>query len=80
VKEKTRGVPDSDPTAHARISRIVCANNRDAAANIGFDDAEPYREVSAPLENRKIKIEQSDDASAKEVFEAWARKADKVPY
>ena len=64
----------------ARISRIVFANSRDAAANVGFDDAELYREVSAPLENRKIKIEQSDDVDAKEVFEAWARKADKVPY
>jgi tRNA(Arg) A34 adenosine deaminase TadA len=64
----------------ARISRIVFANSRDAAANIGFDDAALYSEVSAPLENRKIKIEQSEDASAKEVFEAWARKADKVTY
>jgi tRNA(Arg) A34 adenosine deaminase TadA len=64
----------------ARISRIVCANSRDAAANIGFDDAHLYREVSAPLENRKINIEQIDDVDATEVFEAWARKADKVPY
>jgi guanine deaminase len=64
----------------ARISRIVFANSRDAAANIGFDDAALYSEVSAPLEKRKMKIEQSDDASAKEVFEAWARKADKVAY
>jgi guanine deaminase len=64
----------------ARISRIVFANSRDAAANVGFDDAELYREVSASLENRKIKIEQSDDVDAKDVFEAWARKADKVPY
>ncbi len=64
----------------ARIARIVFANSRDAAANIGFDDAALYREASAPLENRKIKIEQSDDAGAKEVFEAWARKPDKVPY
>jgi guanine deaminase len=64
----------------ARISRIVYANSRDAAADIGFDDAALYREVSAPLQNRKIKIEQSDDADAKQVFEAWARNADKVPY
>ena len=64
----------------ARISRIVFANSLDAAADIGFDDAELYREVSAPLEKRKMKIEQRGDAGAKEVFEAWARKADKVPY
>jgi guanine deaminase len=64
----------------AGISRIVFANSRDAAANIGFDDAAVYREVSALLENRKIKIEQIDDVEAKEVFEAWARTADKVPY
>jgi guanine deaminase len=64
----------------ARISRIVFANSRDAAANIGFDDAALYSEVSAPLENRKIKIEQSDHIGAKEVFEAWARNADKVRY
>jgi guanine deaminase len=64
----------------ARISRIVFANSRDAAANIGFDDAALYSEVSAPLENRRIKIEQSDDAGAKEAFEAWTRKADKVAY
>ena len=64
----------------ARISRIVFANSRDAAAHIGFDDAALYREVSAPLEHRRIKIEQSDNADAKEVFEAWARMADKVRY
>jgi len=64
----------------ARISRIVFANSRDAAADIGFDDAALYREVSAPLENRKIKIEKSDEVGAKDVFEAWTRKADKVPY
>jgi guanine deaminase len=64
----------------ARISRIVFANSRDAAAHIGFDDAALYREVSAPLEHRRIKIEQSDNADAKEVFEAWARNADKVRY
>ena len=56
------------------------ANSREAAADIGFDDAALYSEVSAPLENRKIKMEQSDHIDAKEVFEAWARKADKVPY
>jgi guanine deaminase len=64
----------------ARISRIVFANSRDAAAHIGFDDAALYREVSAPLENRKVTIAQSDDVDARRVFEAWARKADKVPY
>jgi guanine deaminase len=64
----------------ARISRIVFANGREAASNIGFDDAALYSEVSASLENRKIKIEQSDDVGAKEVFEAWARKPDKVAY
>jgi guanine deaminase len=64
----------------ARISRIVFANSRDAAANIGFDDAALYGEVSAPLESRRIKIEQSDHADAKEIFEAWARMADKARY
>jgi guanine deaminase len=64
----------------ARISRIVFANSRDAAADIGFDDAALYREASAPLEDRKIRIEQSGDVDAKEVFEAWTRKADKVSY
>jgi tRNA(Arg) A34 adenosine deaminase TadA len=64
----------------ARISRIVFANSHDAAANIGFDDTALYREVSAPLENRKIKIEKSEDVDAKKVFEAWVRKADKAPY
>jgi guanine deaminase len=64
----------------ARISRIVFANSRDAAANIGFDDAALYKEVSAPFENRKVTIARSDNVDAREVFEAWARKADKVPY
>jgi guanine deaminase len=64
----------------ARITRIVFVNSRDAAANIGFADVDLYGEVSAPLESRKIKIEPSDDAGAREVFEAWAQKIDKVPY
>jgi guanine deaminase len=64
----------------ARISRIVFANSHDAAANIGFDDSALYREVSAPHEDRKIRIEKSDHAGAKEAFEAWARKTGKVSY
>jgi guanine deaminase len=64
----------------ARISRIVFANSRDAAADIGFDDAALYREVGASLENRKVTIAQSDHVDARRVFEAWARKPDKVPY
>ena len=64
----------------ARISRIVFANNRNDAAQIGFDDAEVYKEICTPIESRTIPAEVHTDRKAKEIFEMWMRKADKTPY
>lgn len=64
----------------ARISEIVYANNRDDAASIGFDDDAIYREVAAPLENRKLPIRRLSASEAFEAFKLWRSKPDRVPY
>ncbi|MDR2677950.1 MAG: nucleoside deaminase [Zoogloeaceae bacterium] len=38
----------------ARLSRIVYANPREAAAAIGFGDADFYRELALPAEERRL--------------------------
>ncbi|QJE72378.1 nucleoside deaminase [Aerophototrophica crusticola] len=64
----------------ARLDRIVYANTRDQAADIGFDDAELYAQVALPPTARAVPcIHQPSDA-ALDVFKAWADKTDKIPY
>lgn len=64
----------------ARISRIVYANSRSDAADIGFDDDFLYREIPLPLEQRSIPTEQVLGEEAAIVFQAWNDKTDKTPY
>jgi tRNA(Arg) A34 adenosine deaminase TadA len=64
----------------ARISEIVYANNREDAAAIGFDDDAIYREVAAPLANRKLPIRRLSASEALEVFKLWRSKPDRILY
>lgn len=64
----------------ARISRIVYANSRVDAADIGFDDDFLYREIPLPLDQRSIPTEQVLGDEAITVFQAWNSKADKTLY
>lgn len=64
----------------ARIDRIVFANTRDEAAAIGFDDALLYDEIPKPVGERLIPTTILPLPIAKDVFDEWMNKTDKVAY
>ena len=64
----------------ARLSRIVYGNSRSDAAAIGFDDDAIYREVAVPIEDRKIPQERLMADEARQAFDVWERKADRLSY
>lgn len=67
-------------TYWARIDRLVYANTRQDAAAIEFDDAFLYTQMPLPLADQKLPSRRIELASAREVFELWRSKVDKIPY
>jgi tRNA(Arg) A34 adenosine deaminase TadA len=67
-------------TYWARIARLVYANTRDEAASIGFDDAFLYGEMPKDPLKRTLPTEQVSLDEAREVFELWRKKTDKIAY
>ena len=64
----------------ARPKVVYYANTRNDAAEIGFDDAMIYEEMSVEIEKRKIPIIPIGRTSALEVFKTWKDKGDKTVY
>ncbi|MBZ6076444.1 nucleoside deaminase [Microvirga puerhi] len=64
----------------ARVSRIVYANTREDAAEIGFDDSLIYDEIPKPVSERIIPMDHVPSLEAKAVFDAWMQKPDKIAY
>jgi len=64
----------------ARPKVVYFANNRQDAANIGFDDSMIYDEMNASLDERKIPIIPIGRESALKVFKQWKEKDDKTLY
>jgi guanine deaminase len=64
----------------ARPNRVFYGNTKTDAADIGFDDSFIYEEIDTPIALRKIKMQQIMSREAKESFEAWANKTDKIEY
>lgn len=64
----------------ARLDRVYYANTREHAAEIGFDDALIYGEVSKPVEHRAIPTVRLPLPEAEAVFAEWHRKTDKIRY
>jgi len=64
----------------AHVERIYYANTRQDAAQIGFDDAFLYREISTAPENRAIPARQVLANEARSTFEHWQHKVDKRCY
>ncbi|MDP2698942.1 nucleoside deaminase [Thalassospira sp.] len=64
----------------ARIDHIYYANGREDAAAIGFDDQFLYDEVAKPVSARSLPCDHIELPEAREVFQAWAEKEDKIPY
>lgn len=64
----------------ARPKVVYYANNRQDAADIGFDDSMIYDEMNASLEERKIPILPLGRPDALKVFQQWKYKDDKTHY
>lgn len=64
----------------AGIKKIYYGNTRKDAADINFDDDFIYREISLPLSERSVAMEQLDREEAIKAFEAWSKKIDRVEY
>ena len=64
----------------ARPRVIYYANNRQDAADIGFDDSMIYDEMAADIGSRKIPILSLGRKEALKVFNAWKNKEDKTAY
>ena len=64
----------------ARVSRIVFANTRQDAADIGFDDSLIYDEIPKPIPERILPMDHLPSLEARAVFDAWADKDDKISY
>lgn len=64
----------------ARIDRMVYANTRTDAAEIGFDDAWFYEQVALPIDGRDLPASNLLRAEARAVFRTWADNPDKIPY
>ncbi|MBO68662.1 MAG: tRNA-specific adenosine deaminase [Acidiferrobacteraceae bacterium] len=64
----------------ARLDSIYYSNSREDAAQIGFDDAEIYKEVSRATSERHIPMIRCESENAKLAMEEWKRKEDKILY
>ena len=64
----------------ARPKKIYYANNRQDAANIGFDDSMIYEEIQVAIPERKIPMEPLCREAAIKVFEEWKVIGDKRLY
>lgn len=64
----------------ARIDRMVYANTRTDAAEIGFDDAWFYEQVCAPIDMRALPAHNLLRHEARAVFRLWADNPNKNPY
>ena len=64
----------------ARPKIIYFANNREDAADIGFDDSMIYDEMKAGIHERKIPIKSLSRDEALKVFNEWRIKGDKTLY
>jgi guanine deaminase len=64
----------------ARPKVIYYANNRQDAADIGFDDSMIYEEMKAKITDRKIPIVSLQREEALKIFAAWSNKANKNVY
>ena len=64
----------------ARIDRIVYANTRKDAADIGFDDDFLYIEIAKNVTARLIPSDQLMQAEARKIFDKWLKLENKTLY
>jgi len=68
----------------AGIKTVYYANDHEQASAVGFDDGFIYQELGLPHAQKKINIQQIDEAmvlqGGQEIFQKWLRKSDRIPY
>lgn len=64
----------------ARLKKVYFGNTRQEAAAIGFDDDFIYKEISMPLNQRSIPMQQLLANEAKAAFITWQYKENKQVY
>lgn len=64
----------------ARPAAVFFAGTREDAASAGFDDELFYEELKKPNDMRQLKMQGLLREEARNVFDAWIQKADKVEY
>jgi len=64
----------------ARPARVFFAATQHQAAAAGFDDSFIYRELCAPLGERRLPLVHVADGQAGLPFDEWTAKADRVEY
>lgn len=64
----------------ARPAKVFFANDKQEAAEAGFDDHFIYKEIELPLEDRQIPMVQMQLEDARQVFREWLNKEDKPLY
>lgn len=64
----------------SRADRIVYAADRQDAATAGFDDEFLYRELSLPIGERRLPMEQLHREEAIAAFDAWREDNGKIRY
>lgn len=64
----------------ARLEGIYYGASCEDAAVIGFDDAKFYEELRKPVHKRSVVMKQGLRVEAKEVFEEWLKKGDRIEY
>ena len=64
----------------ARLDALYFANTRADAAAIGFDDEALYQEVPKPWNQRSMPTEHLELPEAREIFQEWQEKPDKIMY
>jgi len=64
----------------ARIGKVFFAAQREDAANVGFDDEFIYKELNAPIAERRVTCRQVLRNEALDAMREWAASPDKVRY
>ena len=64
----------------ARPRRVIYANTKQDAAAIQFDDQFIYDEIEKSDAERRIRFIHHPHAKARDVFEQWKKKEDKIEY
>jgi tRNA(Arg) A34 adenosine deaminase TadA len=64
----------------SRIEKVYFGNTQNDASQIGFDDEEIYRELTRPILQRKLPLEQVLHDESIKVFEVWEHHPNKIMY